>query len=125
MSGHQNAASHCFPFSQAVDPSNGIFIVISGIFEVIQQLLIVVGNSEILQRDPHWGKLLMFCVENGAYVGPPISVGGDGPETPKSALARSFGNMMRDAPAADDDDDLGGEATTDERVEGAAWRDDI
>lgn len=32
-------------------------------------LLIVVGNPNILARDPHWQQLLTYCRQNGSYTG--------------------------------------------------------
>ncbi|KAL3828774.1 hypothetical protein ACJIZ3_017576 [Penstemon smallii] len=34
-----------------------------------KSLLIVIGNPHILCKDPHWNKLLWYCVDNGCYKG--------------------------------------------------------
>nr|GMD66134.1 probable RNA helicase SDE3 [Ipomoea batatas] len=34
-----------------------------------KSLLIVIGNPHIICQDPHWNKLLWYCVENGSYTG--------------------------------------------------------
>lgn len=34
-------------------------------------LLIVIGNPDILQCDPHWREFLQYCSENSAFVGEP------------------------------------------------------
>eukprot|EP01047_Picozoa_sp_COSAG01_P080761 COSAG01_NODE_15831_length_1295_cov_1.439799_2_plen_185_part_01 len=41
-------------------------------------LLIVVGDPRVLWHDPHWGELLRFCHERGAYVGCPLPSGSHG-----------------------------------------------
>ncbi|KAF8298246.1 P-loop containing nucleoside triphosphate hydrolase protein [Clavulina sp. PMI_390] len=37
-----------------------------------KELLIVVGNADVLRVDPWWKLLLTFAMRNNAYVGPPI-----------------------------------------------------
>lgn len=37
-----------------------------------KSLLIIVGNPHIINKDPHWDKLLRYCVENGSYQGCPL-----------------------------------------------------
>ncbi|XP_073287126.1 probable RNA helicase SDE3 [Primulina huaijiensis] len=34
-----------------------------------RSLLVVIGNPHILCKDPHWNKLLWYCVDNGSYKG--------------------------------------------------------
>lgn len=34
-----------------------------------QALLVIVGNPNLLARDPHWRSVLHYCVERGAYCG--------------------------------------------------------
>lgn len=39
-----------------------------------KSLLIIVGNPHIINKDPHWDKLLQYCVENDSYKGCPLPV---------------------------------------------------
>lgn len=39
-----------------------------------QALLVVIGNPNILARDPHWRSVLNYCLEKGAYCGCPLKV---------------------------------------------------
>lgn len=32
-------------------------------------MLIVIGNPDNLQYDPHWKKLIDYCIENGGFIG--------------------------------------------------------
>jgi hypothetical protein len=56
-------------------------------------LLIVVGNPNVLARDPHWGGLLRWCISNGGYKGCAIT------------SATSDGAGLSEVPRDGEDDD--------------------
>jgi len=37
-----------------------------------KSLLIIVGNPDLLVRDPYWAKVLGYCVQKGSYQGCPL-----------------------------------------------------
>ncbi|KAF8966899.1 P-loop containing nucleoside triphosphate hydrolase protein [Flammula alnicola] len=43
-----------------------------------KELLVVIGNGALLQRDPYWKSFLQFTVRNGLYEGPELSLEMDG-----------------------------------------------
>ncbi|KDR78399.1 hypothetical protein GALMADRAFT_245562 [Galerina marginata CBS 339.88] len=43
-----------------------------------KELLVVIGNGAILQRDPYWKSFLQFALRNGLYEGPGLSLEMDG-----------------------------------------------
>ncbi|PPQ90281.1 hypothetical protein CVT25_013106 [Psilocybe cyanescens] len=43
-----------------------------------KELLIVIGNGALLQRDPYWKSFLQFSLRNGLYEGPELSLEMDG-----------------------------------------------
>lgn len=43
-----------------------------------KELLVVVGNGALLQRDPYWKSFLQFSVRNKLYVGPDLGLESDG-----------------------------------------------
>lgn len=43
-----------------------------------RELLVVVGNGSLLQRDSYWKSFLQFCVRNKLYAGPELDLESDG-----------------------------------------------
>lgn len=43
-----------------------------------KELMVVVGNGALLQRDPYWKSFLQFALRNGLYQGPELSLEMDG-----------------------------------------------
>lgn len=39
-----------------------------------QALLIIIGNPNVLIKDPHWRSVLQFCIQNEAYCGCELNV---------------------------------------------------
>ncbi|KAG5646161.1 hypothetical protein DXG03_004214 [Asterophora parasitica] len=39
-----------------------------------KELLVVIGNGEVLKRDPYWNGFLEFAIRNKLYVGPPLDL---------------------------------------------------
>ncbi|KAI6692557.1 hypothetical protein NL676_020267 [Syzygium grande] len=42
-----------------------------------RSLLVIIGNPHIVSKDPHWEKLLQYCVDNNSYQGCPLPEGAD------------------------------------------------
>jgi len=43
-----------------------------------KELLVVIGNGAVLQRDPYWKAFLQFSLRNKLYVGPELKLEPDG-----------------------------------------------
>ena len=43
-----------------------------------KELLVVVGNANLLKSDPYWKSFLQFCLRNKLYVGPDLEIEEDG-----------------------------------------------
>ncbi len=95
-------------------------------------LLIVIGNPKVLAADPHWGSLLWYCVEHGAYTGSdlpprPSPEGTDDLEDSDGLLAQLQALQVDDGGPVDDAPGSGDEGSGPayrELVEGPAWRSD-
>ncbi|KAI3408241.1 uncharacterized protein J3R85_020417, partial [Psidium guajava] len=37
-----------------------------------RSLLVIIGNPHVVSKDPHWEKLLQYCVDNNSYQGCPL-----------------------------------------------------
>jgi len=64
-----------------------------------KQLLIIIGNPNVLQCDKHWAELIRYCKQNGSCVGIPVQgdtdpkeskMTGCGEEDGDDALIRQF-----------------------------------
>ncbi|KAF9553859.1 P-loop containing nucleoside triphosphate hydrolase protein [Agrocybe pediades] len=62
-----------------------------------KELLVVVGNGVLMQRDPYWKSFLQFALRNGLYEGPDLSLEMDGNYISRleSLLARSNEEISR------------------------------
>jgi uncharacterized protein YcsI (UPF0317 family) len=43
-----------------------------------KELLVIVGNANLLKSDPYWKSFLQFCLRNKLYAGPEVEVEEDG-----------------------------------------------
>jgi superfamily I DNA and/or RNA helicase len=43
-----------------------------------KELLVVVGNGQLLKRDPYWKGFLQFALRNKLYIGPDLALELDG-----------------------------------------------
>ncbi|TFK37683.1 P-loop containing nucleoside triphosphate hydrolase protein [Crucibulum laeve] len=66
-----------------------------------KELLIVIGNGDVLQRDPYWRSFLQFMLRNQLYIGPHLNLEWDG-----SYISR-LESQLKDALNGDDTEDQG------------------
>ena len=43
-----------------------------------REMLVVVGNPDVLKLDPYWRSFLQFAKRNKLYTGPPLDIEMDG-----------------------------------------------
>ena len=85
-----------------------------------QALMVVVGDPRVLHDDKHWGALLKYCVEKGAYCGCALPAEND--EETRDALARQMEDLLRDeeeegVPDSDEGSDDEREAAPTQRMQ--------